>query len=314
MSGTASLVLKQSEINILNQHYKTTLQNLLKLNKKTPDPVVFFLAGSLPAVALLHLKQLSLFSMITRLPNNILNRIGRYFLTTSHERSKSWFLSVRDICLMYMLPHPLSLMESPLSKVEGKQLFRSRVTDFWQTKLRNDTSVLPSLRYFKPQYMTLSRPHPLFQTCGNNSYEICKAISQACMLSGRYPTDRLVRHFHPGSDGNCSLCSDNVPGTIEHLLMQCSSLNETRQQLLVNLEKNNFSDLSKSLILKAINPVNIEEAVQFLLDCSNNPNVISAIQMCGPVITEELFRFTRSWCYSIHRRKLKLQGRWTKPK
>ena len=158
--------------------------------------MVFFLAGSLPAVALLHLKQLSLFSMITRLPNNILNR-----------------------------------------KAGGKQLFRSHVTDFWQTKLRSDTSVLPSLRYFKPQYMSLSRPHPLFETCGNNSYEICKAISQGHMLSGRYPTDRLVRHFHPGNDGNCSLCSDNVSGTIEHLLMQCSSLTETRQQLLINLEK-----------------------------------------------------------------------------
>ena len=70
MSGIASLVLKQSEVNILNQHYKTTLQNLLKLHDRTPDPVVFFLAGSLPAVAILHLKQLSLFSMITRLPEN----------------------------------------------------------------------------------------------------------------------------------------------------------------------------------------------------------------------------------------------------
>ena len=96
--------------------------------------------------------------------------------------------------------------------------------------------------------------------------------------------------------------------------LQGSSLAQIIIQLLINLEKNNFSDLSKTLILDAINSLNIEVAVQFLLDCNNYPNVISAIQMCGPVITEELFRFTRSWCYSIHRTKLKLQGRWTKSK
>ena len=78
-----------------------------------------------------------------------------------------------------------------------------------------------------------------------------------------------------------------------------------------SLSIRSFSDLSKTLILDAINSLNIEVAVQFLLDCNNYPNVISAIQMCGPVITEELFRFKRSWCYSIHRTKLKLQGRWT---
>ena len=173
MSGTASLVLKQAELNILTQHYKNTLQNLQKLHEKTPDPVVYFLAGSLPAAAILHLKQLSLFSMISRLPENILNRIGRYSLAASSDHSKSWFLTVREISLMYLLPHPLSLLDSPLPKETAKQLFRSKVTDFWQKKLRSNAAVLPSLEYFKPQYMSLTRPHPLFETFGSNSYEIC---------------------------------------------------------------------------------------------------------------------------------------------
>ena len=253
MSGTSSLVLKQSECNILNQHYKNTLLSLLKLHERTPDPVVYFLAGSLPAVAILHLKQLALFSMITRLPENILNRIGLYFLTVSNDKSKSWFINIRDICLMYQLPHPLSLLNTPLSKETAKQLFRDSITDYWQIKLREDTSCLPSLKFFKPQYMSLSRPHPLYQTCGSNSYEICKAIIQAKMLSGRYWTDRLARHFQPGSDGCCSLCPEIEQGTIEHLLVQCTSLKEKREQLLKNLsESSNMSDISKSIILQVI--------------------------------------------------------------
>ena len=218
MSGTAALVLKQTEVNILNQHYKNTLQRLLKIHDRSPDPVVYFLAGSLPAVATLHLKQLSLLSMISRLPNNILNRIGRHVLTVGDDRTKSWFLMVRDICLLNQLPHPLSQLDSPLPKEAAKQLFRAAVIDYWETKLRTDAALLPSLQYFKPQFMSLNCPHPIYQTCGSNSYEICKAIVQAKMVSGRYRTDRLVRHFYPDSDGNCSICPENVPGTIEHIL------------------------------------------------------------------------------------------------
>ena len=39
LSGTAALVLKQSEVDILNYHYKSKLENLQKLHPRTPDPV-----------------------------------------------------------------------------------------------------------------------------------------------------------------------------------------------------------------------------------------------------------------------------------
>ena len=203
-------------------------------------------------------------------------------------------------------------MESPPTKEAGKQLVRIQVTDFWQTKLRNDVSALPSLQYFKPQYMSLSRPHPLFQTCGQNSYEICKAVVQAKMLSGRYRSDSLARHFNQGSDGNCTLCVEDVPGTIKHILVHCSTLSATRVHLLNKLKDYKISDISKSIINTIINSGNSEDLVQFLLDCSANPDVISATQLFGQELQEELFRFARSWCYTIHKTKLKLQGRWRK--
>ena len=211
---------------------------------------------------------------------------------------------------MYQLPHPLSLLASPIPKETAKQLFRNKVTDYWQTKLRNDAADLPSLENFKPQFMSLSRPHPLFTTCGSNSYEISKSIVAARMVSGRYKSDWLVRHFSPGSDGNCSLCPENVPGDLDHILTQCVSLREVRKLMTEKLEQNIFSDTAKSLIINGINSPNRKVSVQFLLDCSVTPDVISATQNCGPALLEELFRFTRSWCYTVHRTKLKLQGRW----
>ena len=89
MSGLASLVLSGQEQTLLDQHGKKNYQNLQKLHDKTPDSVVYFLAGCLPASAEIHRRQLSLFGMITRLTSdplnihakNVLTRLIYYYVT-----------------------------------------------------------------------------------------------------------------------------------------------------------------------------------------------------------------------------------------
>ena len=117
-------------------------------------------------------------------------------------------------------------------------------------------------------------------------------VVQARMVSGGFRSDRLVRHFSPGSDGNCSLCPENVPGDLDHILTQCVSLVEVRRRLSKKLEQNNISDTAKSL--NVMNSPNRKDFLQFLLDCSVTPDVISATQNCVPALLEELFRFKRS--------------------
>ena len=86
LSGLSALVLKKAEINMISTCYKNTLQRLMKLHEKTSDCVVYFLAGSLPGRAVLHLRQLSLFMMICHLPSNILHSLA----WTTHPREAIW--------------------------------------------------------------------------------------------------------------------------------------------------------------------------------------------------------------------------------
>ena len=72
LSGLSALVLRRAEVNMIAACYKNTLQRLMKLRERTPDCAVFFLAGSLPCQAVLHLRQLSLFLMICHLKEDIL--------------------------------------------------------------------------------------------------------------------------------------------------------------------------------------------------------------------------------------------------
>ena len=177
-SGMASLFMSNSESAILIQHVKETTESLLKLHSKTPEPVVFFLAGRLPGEALLHLKQLTLFSMICHLPGNILHNIAIRLLTYSSQSSKNWFAEIRIICHRYNLPHPLLLLKDPPSRYLLKRLIKTNITDFWQSKLRDHSATLEdkSLKFFKPQFMSLSRPHPMWRGA-TTSYKVNKSVT-----------------------------------------------------------------------------------------------------------------------------------------
>ena len=130
----------------------------------------------LPGKAQLHLKQLSLFSMITRLPGDPLFSRAKYVLTAAHSRS--WFSVIRDIYQLYSLPHPLELLTDPLPKGKFKKLTKAKVKDYRETKLRKEAAILPSLNYFKPDFYSLCHPHTILWTPGANPHEVSKSLIQ----------------------------------------------------------------------------------------------------------------------------------------
>ena len=203
----------------------------------------------------------------------------------------------------------MTLLNNPIPKSVTKKLFKQKVLEYWQKSLRTSSSILDSLKYFKPEFMSLNRVHPIWSTCGNNSFELTKAIVQARLLSGRYRCETLTVHFSPGSSSKCVICRDDATGSIEHILTSCSALLDTRSQLQSALESNTrISNPSKTLI-KTYLSSSTNTKVQFLVDASVLPDVISAVQKQNSIL-QEIFQFTRSWCYAMHRRRLKLLGRW----
>ena len=65
------------------------------------------------------------------------------------------------------------------------------------------------------------------------------------------------------------------------------------------------------ILLRYTNPQS-SHLIQFLLDCSTLPEIIALVQIHGDKLLHQLFKVTRTWCYSIHRDRLKLLGRWRK--
>ena len=308
-SGMASLLITKAESDVLALHVKETTESLLKLHSKTPDPVVFFLAGRLPGEALLHLKQLTLFGMICNLPGNILHTIAVQLLTTSSQSSKNWMADIRTHCYTYNLPHPLILLKNPISKDAFKNLIKTNITDFWQTKLRAHSATLEekSLKFFKPQYMSLSHPHPMWKTAVT-SYQVNKCVTVARMLSGRFRCGSLLRHFSPHISGLCELCGEELEDLIHILLPRCPLLQD-RSHVLLRFAKETLSSSSTAskLFLNITESKDDNKFIQFILDPSVVPEIIAASQT-DPAVLPLLFSLTTTWCYSMNRTRNKLLG------
>ena len=217
--------------------------------------------------------------------------------------------SARDICLQYNLPHPLTYLENPLSKDDFKKITKAHVINYWETKLRGEASMLTSLLNFDPNYMSLTKPHPIWSTPKSNPHEISKAIQQARFLSGRYRTEMLTKHWNPASTGCCKAPGCKIQESVEHILLDCQQYTPERHKLVSMWLSTEVSEVYH-LVLHAFTSKK-SYLLQFILDCSILPEVIQSKQKHGDIILNELFRLTRTWCFNVHRARMKMLGRWS---
>ena len=265
-------------------YYKKYLESLQKLYPSTPNTVVLFLGGSLPATALLHLAQFSLLGMMSRLNNDILHHLGVSILSSPSPPPHSWFTQVDQLCSQYSLPPALTLLTNQSTKASFKTGIKAAVINFWETRFRDQAEELYSLKYFKPNFYSLTTPHHIWSTAGSNPYEAQKAVIQARMLSGRYRTEYLRCHWSQNTDGYCDLSPCNqysIVGTLEHQLLDCEALAPSRRGVMDLWDRTLAAhpDLL-SLVTKYAVGEN-ENLVQFLLDPSTLTDVILARQCFG---------------------------------
>ena len=307
MSGLASLVLSPKEISSVDQQFKGTVQALLKLSISSPAPLVHFVSGTLPGTAILHLRQLSLFGMICHLPGDPLHHQAQHVLLTSSSVGNSWFIQVRKLFLQYSLPHPLLFLSNPPQKEVFKKLVKSKVTDYWENKLRMEASFLPSLEYFHPEFMSLSIPHKLLTSAGSKSYEVAKARIQLLCLANQYPSSKNTRHWSTQNpDGLCSfpVCQEQkLVESSEHILLCCTAK-------LYSMCLGVRNPYTYQLITRILFSRSPNKMMQFLVDSSALPEVIHAVQLYGESILKDLFYLSRTWCFSLHRLRMRRLGKW----
>ena len=205
------------------------------------------------------------------------------------------------------------MLSSPATKEAFKKQVKAKVIDFWETKLRNETEFLPSLSYFHPQFMSLFKTHRLWTTAGPKPYEVSKARIQSLFLGSQYRCGQLTKHWSASNPmGLCSFspCTKyNIVESPEHILLCCPAHDQIREHLL-KLCHSVSNPASAAIVTSVISTYSTRKIMQLLLDPSAMPMVISSAQFHGEQVYSDLFYIGRTWCFSIHRNRMKKLNRW----
>ena len=124
------------------------------------------------------------------------------------------------------------------------------------------------------------------------------------MLSGRYVTDYRSRHWDKTNPGGCCrLCGSNH-SSLEHILIECPRLSETRASLANMWAAATFNPNMREII-EAASSLNSTELTSFLLDPLKFYFVIVKTQN-KKIQPDDILHLCRTWCYDIHRKREKL--------
>ena len=143
--------------------------------------------------------------------------------------------------------------------------------------------------------MSLVKPNPIW-TFGSNPFVVNKAVIQARMLSGRYYTDQLSRHWSRNREGIFLLagCSGLAMGYLEHILLYCPALHSTWVKMvrLCQDVAENYHLLWQIILSTLFFNDNLRTSAV------STTQVIVLHQTHGFGPLHQLFYVSKNWCYS----------------
>ena len=188
----------------------------------------------------LHLDTLSLFWNIWANPETKVFAVLKYLLKMSDENSLTWSAHIRLLFLLYNLPDPLHLLDSPpWPRERWKMHTRIAVTSHHERLLRSKASTNIKLKYLNVQTSGLSgRSHPML-TSVHTTQDVTRLRPHIKMLSGDYLS--YVNLDHDRSIGPhcrmCQLISEHPapPEDLTHILTSCRATTDTRSRIMPTL-------------------------------------------------------------------------------
>ena len=205
----------------------------------------------------------------------------------------------------------MDVLAEPPSRGKWKRQINCQVQTFWLAKVRAQAAALPSISHFRSTHLSLSSPSPLISLCKSSHHEIKKLTVQLRMLSGRYRTCWLRRHWSGNMSGDCEVpgCTPGTPGTLVHIATgQCTGL--TAATTAAAEQWANFISLNAYLVnlFRSASAASQDDFLAFLLNPTTHPEVLSLAHQHGKRAMEDVSFLTRSWLYEHHRARFRALG------
>ena len=182
---------------------------------------------------------------------------------------------------------------------------------YWENLYKVEAAGLPSLHYLVTDSFSVGSPHPVWTTSASSSFECRKASIHARMMSGRFRTEYMCRHWSKNKMGFClaETCEQKI-GDLEHLLLHCPALSALRERLWDMLFEHSvqYPALYHFLLQLENFPPNLK--MQFLIDPTAFHEVVEFFQIIGQQAINHVFYLIRTYNYYIYRQMQILLGYW----
>ena len=159
-----------------------------------------------------------------------------------------------------------------------------KIVDHWKQLMVRESMNMKSLKSFRPELYSLVKPHLLWTSSASNPYECQKASIVAKMISGRYRTEMLCRHWNSSNrSGYCKspLCNE-IPGTLEHVIAKCPALSSVRERLFRKLLHDTVMFPTLHSNIRDILISDEATLTQFVLEPLSFPQIMADSQSSGP--------------------------------
>ena len=179
----------------------------------------------------------SLFYSVWKNPGMKIHQIIKYLLKHSPQNSRTWAIRIKQLCNLYKLDDPIVyLNKDPLPKSEFKELVLTKITVYYESKLRQEAMNKSKMVYFNVNLFNLrGRYHPVIANATTVS-EVQQMRPHLKMLLGDYLTYK-VKSEQSGGSPHCRICFNLEPekpqvDSICHILTFCRSLKDTRKRII----------------------------------------------------------------------------------
>ena len=132
------------------------------------------------------------------------------------------------------------------------------------------------------------------------------------MVSGRYRTEAVMRFWSNNREGYCLLPSCyGVLGTLEHMLLDCESLEQTRRNLFeMWIHRTQWKHPYLLPVIENLLHSDNTVLLQFILNPATHPDIIFIAQNFDSSVIDHVFYLARTFAFCMHKQKLKLCDEW----
>ena len=228
LHGLDAIVLGKKDLEKLESFYRRTLRQLQGFPENSAKEVIYLLFGSATLEALYHIKVMTLFGMICRLPPmHQLHQLCRRQLALRDTHKNSWITLLTQIGEKYNIQLDKQIL-FPWPKNIWKKYIRQTIKETNIHELSCSAGNKSSLKWLVLEKMN-TEVHPIWQTAPHSWKGNEAANVRARMLIGRYKTEKLLHKFKLKSSSICSLCKEGEEGTC-HMITRCRATAHIREE------------------------------------------------------------------------------------